>query len=112
MPESTKSKNGLTRSEALEYLKLWQKLKGDNDLAYQLLKAATGCEPESPVAGAMFILFDAYTDLLAKLLGDESEWLSWYAWDNQMGKRGMSAGYTGSTKRIKTLKDLLGLIWS
>jgi len=65
---------------------------------------------ESPFTDALFRMQSEYTEAVAKNVGDASDWLNWYQFDNDMGAKGYEAGIEGGTREIKTLEDLLWLI--
>jgi len=102
----------MTRSEKIAAVNQWvqcfNNLQETYDKGYALLK----CDPDSPWANAMFNTFEAYTQILAKLLGDKDEWLNWYIWENKAGKAGFEAKAASwkRAKKIKTAEDLLNLI--
>jgi hypothetical protein len=80
--------------------------------AYEAGKVFSGGNPESPWARAMFSVFEAYTDSVSQIVGDDDEWLSWFIWDNDCGKRGLKAK-AASWKRerpIKTAQDLVEIV--
>ncbi len=58
-----------------------------NDSLCELFNA----DIESKALRPTWVLFDSYTDVLAKLIGDDLGWLKWYAWDNNFGKSKMKA---------------------
>lgn len=66
------------------------------------------------IDGAMFVtvwaVFGAYTDTLAVEVGDFEEWLDWYRFETEMGKRSKAVVVDGKSKRIKTLVDLCRVI--
>lgn len=66
--------------------------------------------PESPINEALDGVIKALTEATSKLVGDKSEWLDWYATENDFGRKGLSAGYMGHEKPIKSLEDLMDLI--
>ena len=76
--------------------------------AYALV--AVGFEPEAPIIEAAWKVFDALTARLEAELGDEHETLDWFAHENKMGSKGMSAGPSGKMRFIKTLNDLAWLL--
>jgi hypothetical protein len=43
-------------------------------------------------------------------IGDASGWLAWYWLENDMGNKGMEAGYNGNLKKIRFVDELLELI--
>lgn len=100
----------IDNATAVALLTAW---KARHDALTKLMDSITtvlGLEVESPLHEAMWGTFDDYTKTLASLLGDESGWLGWYQSENEMGTKGMAAGYDGNLAPIKTLDELLGLI--
>jgi hypothetical protein len=53
---------------------------------------------------------DDYINLLSEAVGDDSDWIEWYVFENEMGKKGMEAGYNGKEEKITNLDQLWGLI--
>lgn len=53
---------------------------------------------------------DVATDLMDRIYSPKDNWISWWVWENGMGKDKMKAGYDGKTKIIKTVEDLWWLI--
>lgn len=83
------------------------------ETAYGMLKDCFQATPESFVATVMYQNFDAYTDELAASIGGSSkEWMDWFLWENDAGKRGFEAspGHGVPLRKIKTLQDLLWLL--
>lgn len=58
----------------------------------------------------IFQLEDFALKIAADNIGDKSEWLDWFVYENDCGEKGHTAGYDGNTKPIKTIDDLLELI--
>jgi hypothetical protein len=55
--------------------------------------------------------FDAYTSLLSKYIGDESNFLSWFIYENDCGKKGLSASINlKKMKPIRNIHDLADLL--
>jgi len=70
---------------------------------------------DSAVGNAMFQNFDAYTKALSILIGDESEWLMWYIYDNDCGEKELKASVGKKKtwnyrKKVQNLDDLVDLI--
>ena len=65
---------------------------------------------ESPFTDAVYRMMYEYTYDVAKNVGDASDWLNWYQFENGMGKKCLSAGYDDDMRKIKTLEDLLWLL--
>lgn len=54
---------------------------------------------------------DEYIMILSELIGDESDWVSWYVFTNDFGKKKMKAAIKGNKlKTIDTPEKLLKLI--
>lgn len=96
----------------LQLLQEWETQYKQINEAYHLVKNVFDVNPESNGIRPTFELFDRYTDVLSALLGDTSNWLSWYAWDNEFGIKEMKAKayYWKKLRPIKNLKTLLELI--
>lgn len=103
-------KTTLTTQDKIRLVNDWVSTYNAITLQYQELSKIVGCMIEAPLFHALYIGFDRYTDALAMLIGDEGEWLAWYCFENEMGKKGMAAGKSGHMKPIKTTKDLVKLI--
>lgn len=75
------------------------------------IKASVGLDPHGPLSDMVWRMFDGYTLALGMALGDEfGTWLAWYYMENDMGRKGMEAGYDKKLKPIKTLAHLYALI--
>jgi hypothetical protein len=61
---------------------------------------------DSPLQNAAWQMFDAYTEMTAKHVGDEGEWLSWFIWINECGQNELEVWVGKRTRRIGTVKDL------
>ena len=98
------------RKKTLSMLAEWQAQHAAvNSLMYGL-GDAIGLTPEGPLFATVWGLFDAHTRAISELVGDNGDWLEWYCCENDMGAKGMTAGYDGKTKKIKTLAHLWALI--
>lgn len=54
--------------------------------------------------------FDLALKLIAKLMDDKTEWVSWFVYENEFGKRKLEAGYNNNLKPITTAKQLYKLM--
>lgn len=72
------------------------------------IKAIFSPEPEAPYFDANWRMFDAYSRLVAKEVGDEADWLSWFIYENACGEKGFSAssGPGDMMIPIKTVEQL------
>lgn len=95
----------------LSLLHVWAYQHGTLVTAWGAFHDATGADGDGQLGKAVWALWSAYTDSIAKLVGDTDQWLEWYCYDNEMGKRGLHAAPPHSDLRpIKDLDDLLLLI--
>ena len=98
--------------DKLKILQKWEKQHTQIDDAYKLVSQIFNIDCDSPVISPTFEMFDTYTDVVAELVGDKDEWLQWYAWENDFGKKAMRAKASKwkSMRSIKNVKALLSLI--
>jgi hypothetical protein len=97
-------------ADKLALLEVWQSEIKRSDERFRPLRDALGSSGESAPELAIFHLQEAYTKTMADLLGVCADALSWYWLENDLGRRGMSAGPVGATRPIATLDDLLWLL--
>lgn len=99
----------LTHDEKLMLLEEW--LQGHLLLSEQIdrigsyFDSATG-----PLFDAAWGVFDGYTGAVSKLIGDAHGWLNWFQHENNMGTKGLEAGFDGDLRAIRSVNDLLWLI--
>lgn len=98
------------KAETLQILNDWHY---QHDRITELMDGmgkSIGLLPEGPLFETVWGMFDAYTKSISELVGDKGDWLAWYYLENDMGARGMSAGYNGKTSLIKSKVHLWKLI--
>lgn len=89
----------------------WQRIYDQWQAQYEALQALTKCGPEAPIALAMGQMWDAYTNAVAREVGDEEDWLGWYCWENDMGAKGQEVRtISGKTIKVRTVKQLARVI--
>lgn len=71
-----------------------------------------GCAPEGEMMAAHVEAFAGWTSSLSRVIGDSDRWLEWFAWENDMGARGMGAQAPGwdAMRPMKTLGQFADLI--
>lgn len=79
----------MTRDKAINLLQRWQDTYIALEAAYGPLEKAFGASYEGELPDAMWQMFDAYTQLLVDILGDTQDWLNWYCYETDMGKKEM-----------------------
>lgn len=57
-----------------------------------------------------FKFSEQYIELLEMASGDKYNWISWFVFDNDFGRKSLEAGINGEMKSIKTIKQLFKLI--
>jgi len=98
------------RENTLTLLTEWQCHHAAIEKMMDGIKTTMGLDPDGLMFVTVWALFGSYTNTLAVEIGDFDGWLDWYHFEAEMGKRSMTAGFDGKTKRIKTLAQLYGLI--
>lgn len=101
------------KKEKMKELERWfshfQALQSFMDDMRELFGIMTEGRFENTVWG----VFNDYTNLVSDKVGDDHhEWLDWFLWDNEAGKRAFEAQAASWTKPrpIKTLSDLYDVI--
>jgi hypothetical protein len=101
------------KKETMLRLEQWKQQHDDLNAVFSAMKPSLGCLANSPLFDSVCNMSGAYTKVLAELLGAHGwpdDWLTWYAYENDMGAKGYDAGYDGKLKKIKNLHDLYWLI--
>jgi len=65
---------------------------------------------DSKLYDGCYGMLDSCIELISLMLDDTHDWLNWYIYDNECGKKEFKAGYNGNTKKISCLEDILALI--
>lgn len=97
----TQTELALTR-----WLETYQKLTEQVDAFAKI----TDSPPDSPLQNAIYKTFDAYTDALSELVGDQGGWLSWFIYDNDAGKKAHFVVIDKKRRHIRTVKDLVWVL--
>jgi hypothetical protein len=66
--------------------------------------------PESRLRVPQNLMQDALIDVAMLVSGDNDEWINWYVYDNDLGRKALLAGKPGSLKPITNAKELLEII--
>ena len=95
----------------LKLLQEWQTTIRNSDKALAALDKAVG-PTDGPLKESIWRMQATYTRAISLIVGDKWEWLEWFACDNDMGKKGLtaSAGTGKPLKPIKTLAQLLAVV--
>jgi len=110
MKEVDHSKGRYNDMDRLELITKAVESKLQLDSLYDELYNMFGMNPESKYSTIVYSILGNYIDLVAEVIGDRSEWLEWYIWDNECGSKGFEAGVNDNIRSVKTPEDLLWLI--
>jgi thiamine pyrophosphate-dependent acetolactate synthase large subunit-like protein len=100
----------MTKDEKLALLAEWQAQIERSDEGMRPLTEALGSSGESKPELALYWLQEAYTRAVAMLVGDFGGSLSWYAAENDFGRKAMQAGTVKEMRAIASFEDLLWLL--
>lgn len=82
-------------TEIVSHLEAWVAHHRAIEEVYQSLHKMTGAMPDCALLAPVYRLLDAYTEAISDVVGDKEEWLSWYAWDNDMGAKKLEVTIPG-----------------
>ena len=101
----------MTREEKLARINRWVKDHQSLDKQINALEAVVGPLLEGPLFEAVWGMFDSYTDAVSMSVGDRQKWLYWYAWENDMGKKGLGASPNADTEPV-AVDSTEKLLWA
>ena len=99
----------MTRIEAEELISELLKSYEDITTQFDVMAKFTGCDCESQLWHPIWKMNDLLIQTVAELIGDESETLNWFIWDNECGKRKLKHSLPNS-KRMRIVKDVKSLL--
>ena len=100
----------MTREQKLLHIQAWHDaMTRANETIKPVIDALKLCG-EDPITNTVWQLQTDLTRAYAEILDDAFESLSWYASENDMGRKGMEAGLSDTLRPIRTAEDLLWLI--
>ena len=82
------------------------------DVAWLDLQAICGATVDSRLGSEMWSCFDLMVDLAEKSIGDGSESLRWFIWDNDCGAKKLKASREkgGAMRIIRNINDLMWMM--
>lgn len=96
----------MTLKEFKKYFKVLEEMIQDNNKKQSAIE--TLCSDGYPVYDGEHVT--KYIELLAFTVGDESDWIMWYVYENRLGKQGFEAGYNDNFQKIDTVDKLYKII--
>ena len=100
----------MTRDEKLAHIQAWHDAMVKADETIKPVIDALALCGEDPITNTFWQLQGDLTRAYAALIDDAFESLSWYACENDMGRKEMEAGTGTEMRPIRTVEDLLWLI--
>lgn len=98
-------------SEIESTLTIWQNNCIAVDEQYYAFQKLTNIDPDCKLFNPIFLMMDAYTKTVSAIVGDENNWLSWFAHECEYGKTPLMASINGNEPlQIKTINDLAKLV--
>lgn len=83
----------MKHAEVLARLKAWADLHAKLSAPLDAFTALTDGATDSPLLNPVYALWDAYTKEISSVVGDTAEWLDWYEFQCEMGKKPMSVEF-------------------
>lgn len=99
----------MTKEQKIAILTEWQAEIERANAGFDPLREALGYGESKPELAFAF-LQDAYTNAVAKLVGDQDGHLEWYSIENDFGRKAMHAEQDDIMRPISNFDDLLWLI--
>lgn len=96
------------KSRIEECIKQFQEIETLYDDCYKLL----GCDPESKFFTILYNTHTKYVKTLSESINDDFNWIDWYIWENDCGKKEYEAKASKwkKEKKIKNVEDLVNII--
>jgi len=99
------------RSEAERWLRELLKAKEELDNQWEALRLLVGVETESPFGAAAWRPIELLIEVVAELIGDQIDAVSWFIWDNESGAKGLEHSLPdGMMREVETVHDLLDVL--
>lgn len=93
-------------------LQEWERVSIDYRKEFDAFCAVFGQAVDSPFIEMLAHLYLAYTGTIAREVGDDSEWLLWHFYENDMGKKRLQVISRSGDKKIdvSSIDDLAEVI--
>jgi hypothetical protein len=93
-------------------LEAWKRRHEALMAQYDALHRLTGAMPDCDLLRPVFDTWTAYTVAVSELVGDTDEWLQWYEFECDMGRRPQEVTNSCGdlTIRVKTLRQIARVI--
>jgi len=99
----------MTKEETKEILTEFFEIYGECNENLNKLTNLVGIGGE--LIESVFNLISLHVKTIERLIGDKNETIDWYIWENNCGSKGLEAGNNDETRPIKTIDDLIWIIY-
>lgn len=100
----------MNKRQTIEAILHWQELVQALECRLDALYELVGGDYGSPLGDGAQSVIDAYTALQARELGDDQDWLQYWRFECEWGKRPRKAEIDGKERTITSVQDLAGVI--
>ena len=101
----------MTNGEKIKLLEKWKKVHDRAEEMHSHIEKLFGRDFfDGELIKRQWEHFNLTTELVAMALGDANGLCSWYAHENDFGRKALQAGPTGDLRKIHSFKHLLWLI--
>ena len=77
---------------------------------FDRLDALFGTTSDSKFFNSVWLAFDSYCITVEKAIGDTTEAVNWFIFENKCGKAGMTCEWNGKKFKMKSVTDLVKFI--
>jgi len=100
----------MTSNEKLQLLEKWNGQYNALHESWEKISEVFGDCLNSEMFNNTFEMFDAYTEAVAKLVGDDNEWLFWWMFECEQGMKNGDVKIGKKKFKSQSVKDLLKII--
>ena len=101
----------MSRTEKIALIEAVCAQKRAMDAAWGPFLQGIGNHPDFPAHEESWRTFDAYVAQVSERIGDsQADWLKWFVWENDCGRKCLQAGLVGKQRYICTASDLVAMM--
>lgn len=101
----------MNKEESVQLIEQWVESAKKIEIPLDKMSDIFMASPENELSSSVWLMFDKYTQSLAKLIGDEDGWLDWFAWDCDFGRNAKEMTFpNGETLLVVGAGDLIDAI--
>lgn len=102
----------MNRAEVLAIIRPWHARTVELQRQWDAFESLTGARTDHPFANAIWLMHEDYTRAISKQIGDENDWLGWWHYECQLGRKPQKAFREFGHKEVtvSTLQKLATVI--